>query len=82
MISAMNEWMAAGAMHSFVYYTHTKARTMLAVFSSSAVSLYDDINTTAALRVISLAFYSLIWENYRHITWYTAAASSHGNLSK
>ncbi len=71
-----NEWQMA---RHFVYYTHTKARMTLAEFSSSAVSLYDDINTwissPAALRVISLAFYCLIWENYHHITWYTAAAS-------
>ncbi len=42
----------------FVYYTHTKARMTLAVFSASAVSLYDDINTRisspAALRVTAL----------------------------
>ncbi len=45
-------------------YTHTKARTTLAVFSASAVSLYDDINTRipspAALRVSLLALYRLI----------------------
>ncbi len=37
-----NEWQMA---RHFVYYTHTKARMTLAEFSSSAVSLYDDINT-------------------------------------
>ncbi len=75
-----NEWMNGGWRDAlFVSYTHTKGWTTLAVFSASAVSLYNDINTRisspAALRVISFAFYRLIWENYRHIT-HTAAASS------
>ncbi len=74
-----NEWMADGGTHCFVYYTHTKARTTFVVFSAAAVSLYDDMNTQisspAALSDISLTFYRLISENYRHII-YTAAASS------
>ncbi len=62
MISALNE--SRMVQCTVFYYTHTKAQTTLAVFSSSAVSLYDDINTQisspAALRVTSLAFYRLI----------------------
>ncbi len=75
------EWMNGGWRDTlFFYYTHTKVRMMLSVFSSSAISLYDDINTRisspAALRVTSLAFYRFIWEHYHHITWYTSSASS------
>ncbi len=51
MISAMNEWRMARST-VFFYYTHTTARMTLAVFSSSAVSLYDDINTL------------LLWESF------------------
>ncbi len=40
-----NELMNGGWRDTlFVYYTLTNARTTLTVFSSSAVSLYDDIN--------------------------------------
>ncbi len=75
-----DEWMNGGWRDAlFVYYTHTKVLTMLAVFSASVVSLYD-INTwitsPAALRVTSLALYRLIWEKYRHITYTPTASSS------
>ncbi len=87
MISAMNEWRMAQTL-CFVYYTLTKVRTMLAVFSASAVSLYDDcehtniISSCSENHLINHFIYRLIWENYHHISdiWYdityTAAASS------
>ncbi len=40
-----NKCMADGVSHCFVYYTHTKARTTLEMFSASAVSIYDDMTT-------------------------------------
>ncbi len=79
--SAVSEWRMAQT-HCVLFttqYTHTKAWSLLAVFTGSAVSLYDDMNTRisspAAPKVTLLAFDYFIWENYRHIT-YTAAASS------
>ncbi len=68
------QWMNGG------WRRHTvEVRSMPMVFSGSAVSLYDDMNTKisspAALKVTLLALYCFIWENYHHIT-YTAASSS------
>ncbi len=72
------EWMNGGWRDAlFVYYTHTKVLTMLAVFS--VVSLYDintSISSPAALRVTSLVSYRLIWEKYHHITYTPTASSS------
>ncbi len=75
-----NEWIADGAdaLFCLLSYTLTKARTTLAVFSASAVSLFDDKTQEyhpQLLWVTSLALYRLIWEIYHNIT-YTAAASS------
>ncbi len=69
MISAMNEWRMARRT-VFFYLSHTKARTTLAVFSSSAVSLYDDINTRISSPAAQSHFISILLFNLRNLPSY------------
>ncbi len=61
--------------------TETQTHVMLAVFSVSAVSLYEDVNTwTSSLRVTSQAFNCFIWEKLVKST--LKCKDLHGNPPK
>ncbi len=60
-----NEWMADGATHCFVYYTHTKAQTAHAVFSDfpSHIWWYEHTNIISSYsesHFISIVPFNLI----------------------
>jgi len=84
MIYAMNEWWIVQT-NCFVFHTHTKARTMLAVFSASAVSLYDAMNTNIISSCCESHFISILPFKLTTVishTYIQQLQVLHGNPSK
>ncbi len=85
---SVNEWHRRAV--SFTAHIHTEARVMLAVFSASAVSLNEDINTwTTSPELLAESLNEhltgLIWvkrSSYHIYIGYRNLKGPHGNLSK